>query len=181
MHHVSPCSFVSVAEVFPKAKLSEAMSRIRGRSNKDTEGALAKLLRSRGITGWRRNQPVLGKPDFVFHHKCVAIFVDGCFWHGCPKHSHPAKWIRKSQMPATARSFDKLRMTTGSKRTGKRFWREKLAANIARDRFVSRELRKQGWRVIRIWEHQLRQGRGMRDEGGRMRVVEKIRKALGST
>ena len=74
-------------DVFTKAKRSEVMSRIRGRGNKDTELALAKLLRRHRITGWRRNQPVFGKPDFVFPKLKLAVFVDGCFWHGCPKHA----------------------------------------------------------------------------------------------
>ena len=106
------------------------MSRIRGRGNKETEIALAKLLRRHGITGWRRNQPVLGKPDFVFLRQRVAVFVDGCFWHGCPKHAN---------MPANNRAF----------------WRRKLTGNKLRDRLVNRTLRHQGWRVVRIWEHEL--------------------------
>ena len=106
------------------------MSRIRGRGNKDTELALAKLLRRHGITGWRRNQPVFGKPDFVFRQVRLALFVDGCFWHGCPKHA---------TKPANNRAF----------------WRRKLSSNKTRDRLVTRTLRKTGWRVLRIWEHEL--------------------------
>ena len=119
-----------MADVFTKAKRSEVMSRIRGRGNKDTELALMKLLRCHHITGWRRNQSVFGKPDFVFRKARVAVFVDGCFWHGCPKHCN---------IPASNRSF----------------WKKKLAANKARDRRVNRALRKTGWRVVRIWEHDL--------------------------
>ena len=115
-------------DVFSKAKRSEVMSRIRGRGNKDTELALMKLLRSHHITGWRRNQNVFGKPDFVFPKARLALFVDGCFWHCCPKHCNT---------PASNRAF----------------WKKKLAANKARDRRVNRELRKLGWRVVRIWEH----------------------------
>ena len=106
------------------------MSRIRGRGNKDTELALIELLRQNGITGWRRNQNVFGKPDFLFRWNRLAIFVDGCFWHGCPKHC---------KMPNGNRAF----------------WKKKLAGNRARDRRVNRELRKLGWRVVRIWEHDL--------------------------
>ena len=119
-----------MADVFGKAKRSAVMSRIRGSGNKETELALAKLFRRAGISGWRRQQKVLGKPDFVFHRANVAVFVDGCFWHCCPKHSN---------MPANNRSF----------------WRKKLRSNRARDVFVNRQLRKQGWRVVRIWEHDL--------------------------
>jgi len=106
------------------------MSRIRGRGNKDTEIALAKLFRINGVTGWRRNQPVFGKPDFIFPIWHVAVFVDGCFWHGCAKHSN---------MPASNRAF----------------WKAKLTGNKARDRVVNQTLRREGWRVVRIWEHEL--------------------------
>lgn len=119
-----------MTDVFTKRKRSEVMSRIRGRGNQETEVALMKLLRQQRITGWRRNQPVLGKPDFVFSKRRVAVFVDGCFWHGCPQHAN---------MPANNRAF----------------WRKKLMANVARDQFVNRALRKLGWRVVRIWEHEL--------------------------
>lgn len=73
-------------DVFTKAKRSEVMSRIRGKGNKATEVALAKLFRAHGITGWRRHYPITGKPDFAFPKQKVAVFVDGCFWHGCPRH-----------------------------------------------------------------------------------------------
>ena len=145
------------------------MSRIRGRGNKETEVALVKLLRRHGITGWKRNQPVLGKPDFVFPHTRVAVFVDGCFWHGCPKHSNPSKWVKKSSM----RSSGVSRRGAETRRTGKLFWREKMAANIARDRFVNRELRKRGWRVVRIWECALAKHPGL--------CLKRIHAALSST
>ncbi|MBI1176288.1 very short patch repair endonuclease [bacterium] len=92
--------------------------------------ALINLFRFHRVTGWRRKQPVFGKPDFVFRTARVALFVDGCFWHGCPTHCNT---------PSNNRAF----------------WEKKLAANKARDRRVSRELRKVGWRVVRIWEHDL--------------------------
>lgn len=110
------------------------MSRIRGRGNKDTELALMKLLRRHHIAGWRRNQKVFGKPDFVFWHVRLALFVDGCFWHCCPKHFNT---------PANNRAF----------------WRKKLSANRARDRRVNQTLRRSGWRVVRIWEHELASGK----------------------
>ena len=116
-------------DVFSKAKRSEVMSHIRSRGNKDTELALAKLFRRHRITGWRRNQKVFGKPDFAFRRERLAVFVDGCFWHGCPRHY---------KIPAGNRAF----------------WKTKFASNKARDRRVNRELRKLGWRVVRIWEHE---------------------------
>ena len=120
-----------MSDVFTKAKRSEVMSRIRSRGNKKTELALVKLFRQHGIIGWRRNQNVFGKPDFLFRRNRLALFVDGCFWHGCPKcYRRP--------------------------RSNKKFWDEKVARNKARDRRVNRELRKLDWRVARIWEHELK-------------------------
>src|SRR5208283_2270871 len=106
-----------MSDVFSKAKRSEVMSRIRSRGNKDTELALAKLFRRYNITGWRRNQPLFGKPDFVFPKFKLAIFVDGCFWHGCPKHATKPK-------------------------NNRAFWYRKLSANKARDRLVNAALRR---------------------------------------
>jgi DNA mismatch endonuclease (patch repair protein) len=74
-------------DVFTKAKRSAVMSLIRSRGNRATELSLIALMGEHGITGWRRNAPVYGKPDFVFRGPKVAVFVDGCFWHGCPRHA----------------------------------------------------------------------------------------------
>jgi DNA mismatch endonuclease, patch repair protein len=133
-------------DVFTKAKRSEVMSRIRGHGNKATELALVRLFRAHRITGWRRRQPVFGKPDFVFPKLRLAVFVDGCFWHGCPQH--------------------------GTKPKGNAaFWRKKFAANKARDRLVSRSLRRAGWQVFRIWEHEL----ARKNEA---RLVARLRRVL---
>lgn len=119
-----------MGDVFSTEKRSEVMSRIRGRGNKATEVALAKLLRAEGITGWRRHLPLVGKPDFAFPKQRVVIFVDGCFWHRCPKHSN---------LP----------------RNNADFWKAKLQGNVRRDRLVTKQLRAAGWHVLRVWEHQL--------------------------
>jgi DNA mismatch endonuclease (patch repair protein) len=108
---------------------SALMSRIRGRGNKETELALAKLLRRHGVKGWRRHQSIFGKPDFIFPKARLAVFVDGCFWHGCPKHG---------TRPKSNRSY----------------WHRKLSRNKPRDKLVNRELQKLGWRVFRIWQHE---------------------------
>lgn len=117
-------------DVFAKLKRSHVMSCIRGRGNKDTEIALVRLLRQNKITGWRRHLSIFGKPDFTFRRHRLVIFVDGCFWHGCPKHS---------RKPGSNQSY----------------WQRKLAGNRLRDRLVTKTLRKQGWRVLRLWEHDL--------------------------
>jgi DNA mismatch endonuclease (patch repair protein) len=119
-----------LSDIFTKAKRSFVMSRIRSRGNKDTEIALAKFFRRNQIRGWRRNQKIFGKPDFVFPKLKLAVFVDGCFWHGCPKHGTQPKGNRA-------------------------FWKNKFARNIARDRLVNRTLRSANWRVLRIWQHEL--------------------------
>jgi DNA mismatch endonuclease (patch repair protein) len=168
-----------VSDVFTKAKRSEVMSRIRSRGNKATELALAKLFRRHKITGWRRQIQIGGRarsplragrlsakrgahgvtcptfrvrPDFVFRQARLAVFVDGCFWHGCPKHG---------TQPAGNRSF----------------WKKKFARNVARDRLVTRALRRAGWRVLRIWEHTLRWAT-MKPQN-EARLLRRIQRALG--
>lgn len=120
-----------MADIFTKKKRSEVMSAVKGKGNKSTELALAKLFRQNGVSGWRRNYPgVFGKPDFVFPKEKIAVFVDGCFWHGCRKHR---------TIPTTNREF----------------WSNKITANGMRDGRVNRELKKSGWEVIRFWEHEI--------------------------
>jgi DNA mismatch endonuclease (patch repair protein) len=172
-------------DVFSKRKRSEVMSRIRSRGNKDTELALVKLLRAYKVTGWRRHQRITfpaqsggsrsGRAgsvtaDFVFRRERVAVFVDGCFWHGCPKHSPPEVWIRKSTMPLSGRSR--------SARTGVAFWSAKLQQNRERDRYVTRRLRATGWKVIRIWEHDLTKPGRTTGDAGSLRVIKRILRSL---
>ncbi|HRH69131.1 MAG TPA: very short patch repair endonuclease [Flavobacteriales bacterium] len=115
------------------ARTSALMSRIRG-SNTGPEKALRAALSAEGIKGYRLNYAKApGRPDVAFVGRKVALFVHGCFWHGCP-HCQP-------QRPKTNRTF----------------WREKLDRNKARDRRKVRELRKAGWRVTTIWECRLRE------------------------
>lgn len=83
------------SDVFTKAKRSEVMALIRGKGNKGTELAMVKLFRANGIIGWRRHCPITGKPHFAFPKHKLAVFVDGCFWHGCPKHASEPKGNRR--------------------------------------------------------------------------------------
>jgi len=119
-----------MSDVFTKAKRSEVMSQIKGQGNLGTELRLVALLRLHGFTGWRRHADLIGRPDFVFRKKRLAIFVDGCFWHCCPKCGN---WPKNNAS----------------------FWRTKLEGNKKRDRLVTKTLKSQGWIVIRIWEHDL--------------------------
>lgn len=122
-----------MADVFTTAKRSEVMSRIRSSGNAKTELRLISLFRKNGIVGWRRKQRLCGRPDFVFRKHRIVIFVDGCFWHGCP---------RCFRRPTSNQAY----------------WDRKIARNRLRDRHVTTALRRSGWTVIRIWEHLLCDG-----------------------
>lgn len=110
---------------------SELMSRIRSKGNVTTELRLLELLRKSSLKGWRRHYRLPGKPDFAWPRLKAAVFVDGCFWHGhdCGRNLKP--------------------------RTNVTAWQEKIEKNKRRDRLTTRELRRRGWSVVRIWECQL--------------------------
>ena len=137
-------------DVFTKAKRSAVMALIRGSGNKDPELRMMELFRAHGFTGWRRGQALIGKPDFVFCRERVAVFVDGCFWHGCPKPKHA---------PLPKNNAD--------------WWATKLSRNKTRDREVTRALRKAGWTVLRVWECDLAKKRWPR-------VARRVARALGT-
>lgn len=117
-------------DVLTQAQRSLCMSRIRARNTKP-EIALRTALWSLGLR-YRLHYPVSGRPDIVFLRQRLAVFVDGCFWHGCPKHSVKPK-------------------------TNSTFWKEKLEKNIERDLKITALLEAQGWRVRRFWEHEIEQ------------------------
>jgi DNA mismatch endonuclease (patch repair protein) len=71
-----------MADTFTRKERSAIMRKIKSSGNKTTEYSLIKIFKQNRITGWRRNYPLLGKPDFVFPSKRIVIFTDGCFWHG---------------------------------------------------------------------------------------------------
>ena len=133
-------------DVFTKEKRSEVMSKIRGSGNRSTERRLAAILRAHAISGWKLHPAdVAGKPDFFFPSLQFAIFVDGCFWHACPK---------CFRMPATNNEF----------------WTDKISRNIKRDRTVARMLRTRGICVWRLWEHDLeRKTKRVRDLVARLK------------
>jgi DNA mismatch endonuclease (patch repair protein) len=121
-----------MADVFTRAKRSEIMSRVKSRGNLLTELRLIGLFREHGFIGWRRKVRLFGNPDFVFPATRIAIFVDGCFWHGCPVHG-------------------------GVPKTNRAFWGRKLTRNKERDRLVNKTLKGMGWSPLRVWQHELRQ------------------------
>lgn len=114
------------------AQRSRIMRAVKGRNNRTTEVKFRlALVRSR-IRGWSiRPTAVPGNPDFWFHREQVAVFVDGCFWHGCP---------RCFRLP----------------RSNARFWSAKITRNRNKDRSMTRKLKASGVRVVRLWEHALK-------------------------
>ena len=128
-----------MTDILTKAQRSALMAKVKGWGNASTELRLVAVFRALGITGWRRSATLQFKtdkmkfkvrPDFVFRTRKLAVFVDGCFWHGCPIHA--------TQPEQNAE-----------------FWSQKIARNQARDLLVTRQLRARGWRVLRLWEHDL--------------------------
>lgn len=107
---------------------SDMMSRIRG-TNTDPELILRAELARRGYEFSLTAKTPVGRPDLVFESEKIAVFIDGCFWHGCPDH-----YVRP--------------------RTRPEFWSAKLAENTSRDAMQTKELEAQGWRVVRVWEHE---------------------------
>lgn len=108
---------------------SETMRRVKSRDT-SCERALRSALHRRGLR-FRTRSDLPGSPDMVFARARVAVFIDGCFWHGCPKHC---------RVPVSNRAY----------------WRAKIARNMARDVRTSAALRREGWRVVRVWEHSVR-------------------------
>jgi DNA mismatch endonuclease, patch repair protein len=116
-------------DVLTPRQRSHCMSRIRGKNTRP-ELALREALWSRGFR-YRLHYSITGRPDIVFPGAKVAVFVDGCFWHGCPTHAVKPK-------------------------TNRAFWSQKIKKNKTRDQTVSDLLMAQGWTVLRFWEHELR-------------------------
>jgi len=105
------------------------MSMIRS-TNTGPEVLLRKALWRLGFR-YRLTVSLPGRPDLVFPRFGAVLFIDGCFWHGCPKH---LQWPKNNAS----------------------FWKKKILANRARDKKVTRLLERDGWRVIRVWEHEIR-------------------------
>ena len=119
-----------MADIFNKEKRSQVMSAIRSKQNKSTELKLIAVFKQNNIHGWRRNYKVKGHPDFVFIKKKIAIFVDGCFWHG-----HDCRNTRPSD--------------------NSDFWQKKRERNMLHDKKITNLFESRGWTVIRIWECEL--------------------------
>ena len=119
-----------MADVFSKEDRSVIMSKVRSSGNKTTELKLIQYFKEMTIRGWRRHYNVKGHPDFVFIDKRIAVFVDGCFWHG-----HDCRNTRPSD--------------------NTEYWKKKRQRNMERDCSITTHFESRGWTVIRIWECEL--------------------------
>lgn len=116
------------------------------------ERRLRAMLAGMGVSGWRLNyEKAPGNPDIAFPEEKIAIFVDGCFWHGCPECNRP--------LPQKNRDY----------------WKRKIERNIARDQRYNEELSEEGWTILRIWGHELKKRADL------SLVTEKIRNVVNST
>lgn len=122
-----------MADVFPSEKRSEIMRQVKSKRNKSTELRLIAFFKTNGVKGWRRNYQVVGKPDFVFPKLKIAIFADGCFWHG-----HDCRNTIPEQ--------------------NKEYWAKKRERNVRRDQEVTAALIRKGWSVVRVWECEIKKG-----------------------
>ena len=120
-----------MTDIFTPEKRSWVMSRIRSKNTK-IERTMASLLRKNRIQ-YRSHPKLFGSPDFIVEKK-ILLFCDGDFWHGYQ--------YGKKKKPA------------------KKFWREKIERNMARDRKVTSKLRRDGWSVVRLWEHNIERSPG---------------------
>jgi len=137
-----------MADIFTKQKRSEVMSRIRPKGTKP-EMKVFRYLRKEKIYFQKHYRKAAGSPDVAVPSKKLAIFIDGDFWHG-------------------------YRFETWKDKLPKVYWQEKIAANIRRDRRTFMRLRKEGWKVMRVWEHEL-------TEKKKEKAFERIRNFLVGT
>lgn len=116
-------------DIYSEKKRSRIMGSIKG---KDTllELKFEKILKDAGLKFRRNVKELPGRPDVVFKNKKIVIFVDGCFWHGCKEHFSPPK-------------------------SNRWFWMKKISDNIERDKLINKFYKKMGWRVLRIWQHDM--------------------------
>lgn len=121
-----------MTDVVSKKKRSEIMSTVKSKDTK-IEIAFRKALWNKGFRYSKNSAKYFGKPDLVLKKYKTVIFLDSCFWHGCKKHC---------RIPAT----------------NKKYWINKIERNKERDKEVNKHYKKSGWKIIRIWEHVLKEG-----------------------
>ena len=140
-------------DVFSAQKRSDIMKQVRSTGNKSTELKMIEEFKKRGIKGWRRNSKLIGHPDFIFPKLRIAIFVDGCFWHG-----HDCR----NTKPKDHREY----------------WQAKIARNQARDQESTERLRRRGYLVIRVWECEFKRAKSEELEDRLRPLVETYKQFL---
>lgn len=123
-----------MTDTFSTKQRSEIMKAVKSKGNKSTEIKLIEIFRLYHITGWRRNSNLAGHPDFIFPKNRIAVFADGCFWHG-----HNCRNVTPSE--------------------NAEYWQNKIKRNKARDKAITKELIEKGWKVVRIWECEIKKGK----------------------
>lgn len=126
-------SFNRMPDRFSKEQRSNVMRKVKAQGNRSTEYKVEATLHQRGVQDWlKQPKDIVGNPDFIFPRHKLLLFVDGCFWHGCPMCNRP--------LPANNADY----------------WRRKIDNNRRRDNRTRRALRREGYHVMRIWEHELK-------------------------
>lgn len=120
-----------MADTFSSTERSAIMKKVRSKKNKSTELRIIKFFKEKGIKGWRRNYNLFGNPDFVFPKLRIAVFTDGCFWHG-----HNCRNTKPE--------------------SNKDYWSKKIEKNRNRDVVVNEKLSEKNWLVLRVWECELK-------------------------
>lgn len=123
-----------MTDTFSQKQRSEIMKAVKSKGNKSTEIKLIEIFKVHHITGWRRNSNLAGRPDFIFPKNRIAIFTDGCFWHG-----HNCRNVHPSD--------------------NAEYWQNKIKRNKERDKAITKELSQKGWQVVRIWECEIKKGK----------------------
>lgn len=130
-----------------QAERSALMAKVRSTGNRSTEVRVEMALIDAGLTGWEKHPQLPGKPDFYFPGQALVVFVDGCFWHGCPRH------VRFPQARAE-------------------YWQSKIERTRRRDNRLRRQLRRSGFHVMRVWEHDLEGGAWLKRLRSMLRRIE---------
>ena len=120
-----------MTDIHTKEQRSYNMSQVKGKNTKP-EVQFRKYLFNKGLKGYRIQAKLPGKPDILFKKQKVAIFIDGCFWHKCPKCFSPPK-------------------------SNVEFWKKKINGNVKRDKNINKILSKEGYIVLRFWTHEIKE------------------------
>lgn len=123
-----------MTDTFSVKQRSEIMKAVKSKGNKSTEIKLIEIFKFHHVIGWRRNSNLSGHPDFIFPKNRIAVFADGCFWHG-----HNCRNVTPSE--------------------NAEYWQNKIKRNKARDKAITKELTAKGWKVVRIWECEIKKGK----------------------